>query len=107
MNIAKNYASLVNDKSIADEFFKIFYDEYALTVEAVLTITEQTELLENDPFLKSSIIFRNHMIKPAHDLQVDILKEIRKVTDEKLGNKLKTSLLLSINCIAAALKNTG
>lgn len=108
MDIAKLYASLVKDKSIRNGIYKKIKKEFNLTVKMILMITGQKNILDNDKFLQRSIDLRRPNIDPVDYMQVDLIRKLRdkKIKGEKRQRVIKT-LMASINCISAGLRNTG
>ncbi|MBI5892458.1 MAG: phosphoenolpyruvate carboxylase [Deltaproteobacteria bacterium] len=108
MDIAKLYASLVKDKSVRDGIYKKIKKEFDLTVKMILMITGQKNILDNDKFLQRSINLRRPNIDPVDYMQVDLIRKIRdkNIKGEKRQRVIKT-LMASINCISAGLRNTG
>ena len=108
MNIARLYASLVKDKGIQERIFKKIHREFSLTVDMVLKITKQKKILDSEPFLQRSIAMRKPSIDPVNYIQVSLLKRLRRgrMSGNERG-RLITTLMMSINCIAAGLRNTG
>jgi phosphoenolpyruvate carboxylase len=108
MSIARVYASLVEDDGIRDRVLGRILDEFKLAEKAVLAITSQNELLENEPVLARSIKLRNPYVDPLNYLQVEMLKRRRgsrlKKTDRE---SIRAVLELTVNGIAGGLKNTG
>jgi phosphoenolpyruvate carboxylase len=107
MRIARSYAALVADREIADAIFGQIAAEYERTVRSVLRITEQEQLLDNTPTLQRSIERRNPYIDPLSTIQVELLCRLRALPEESKTDELREAVLLSINGIAAGLKNTG
>jgi phosphoenolpyruvate carboxylase len=109
MSIARLYASLVEDESVREQVLVRIVDEFRLTEKAVLAITGQGELLENEPVLARSIKLRNPYVDPLNYLQVEMIRRRRG------GGRLKKAdlegisavLELTVNGIAGGLKNTG
>jgi phosphoenolpyruvate carboxylase len=79
-------------------------DEYDLTVAQVLQVTGDDALLDRDPTLRTSLEIRENYLEPLHHLQVQLLG--RRHRGEK-GPDLERALLLTINGIAAGMRNTG
>jgi phosphoenolpyruvate carboxylase len=104
MGIAAQYATLVEDRTLADSIFGHLRDTWQLTQEALLTVTGQTRLLERHPALDASIRLRLPYIEPLNLLQVEMLKRHR--AGEK-DPRVRESIQLSINAIATALRNSG
>jgi phosphoenolpyruvate carboxylase len=105
LTIARLYADLVPDQSLADEIFRRIETEYHATVDFVLKITGQHRLLDNVPVLQSSIDRRNPYVDPLSFIQLVLLNRLR--TGEEPHGELLTACLESVNGIASGLKNTG
>lgn len=105
MEIARLYAELADNMDMYNTLKK----EYELSKEVVLTITQQNQLLENDPALAASIARRKAYIDPIHHIQVYLLKEYRELlkTDKPIPQDLTNNLILTISCISTGLRNTG
>jgi len=63
-------------------------------------------MLDNDPGLKRSIQLRNPFIDPINYLQVNLLKKFRSGSRAE-RKKLIHAVLMTINCIASGMRNTG
>jgi phosphoenolpyruvate carboxylase len=85
--------------------FEQIRDEHERTVRQVKQLTGQAELLDRFPVLQRTLRVRAPYIDPLNLLQVLLLKRIR--SQPTVDPLLRRSLLLSINGIAAGLKNTG
>jgi phosphoenolpyruvate carboxylase len=108
LTIAKEYASLVNDMEIQQRIFNWISKEYRTTCDLVLKITQQQEVLDHIPVIQESIRLRNPYVDPLSFLQVQLLSEWRDRDDtEKDDPDLLRQVLLTINGIAAGLRNTG
>jgi phosphoenolpyruvate carboxylase len=108
MWIALEYSFLVKPRETGRRIFEKIRNEYRLTEEIVLKITEQKRILDNNPFLQRSIELRNPYVDSLSYIQVALLRRLNKGDfrpDEE--SKLIDNLKLSINGIAAAMKNTG
>jgi len=102
---AKEYLTLVEDKSIADRIFTNILEEYEKTKAILLKITGDNELLDHTPNIKESVFRRNPYVDPLNFLQVELIKELRE--QEELDEELLTEVLLTISGISAGLRNTG
>jgi len=114
MNIAAKYVTLVQDKAAADRIFGAIRQEYDKSVAVINDIIGQQMLLDNQPVLQKSIRLRNPYMDPLSYLQVELLTRLRALPIEGDGEELKAqrrdlraAVLLSINGVAAGLKNTG
>ena len=71
---------------------------------AVLGVTGHAQLLESSPTLRRLIEMRNPMIDPINVLQAEILRRMRANPDSR---RLRDALHITINGIAAGMRNTG
>ena len=102
--IASRYAQLVSDASLRDEIFARIRAEFELTRQHLLAIEQRDELLADNPLLRRSIRNRFPYMDPLNHLQVELLRRHRSgETDERVRNGIH----LSINGIAAGLRNSG
>ena len=106
MHIARHYASLVKDGAVREKFFGIVSKEFEATTHAILTITQQKEILDNSYALQHSIRLRNPYVDPLNYAQMILLKELRN-SDLKQREEMERAVLLSINGVAHGLRNTG
>jgi phosphoenolpyruvate carboxylase len=102
--IASRYAELVLDVELRHEIFSRIAAEWHRTRKWLAAVTERHELLADDPVLARSIRNRFPYLDPLNHLQVDLLRRYRAGdTDERT----RRALHLTINGIAAGLRNTG
>jgi phosphoenolpyruvate carboxylase len=104
MGIAGRYVRNLVDPSL-HHIFEDIAEEHGRTVKHILWLTGQKELLERLPVLQRSLRVREPYIDPLNYLQVMLLSRQRRAAE--FDPLLRRSLLLSINGIAAGLKNTG
>jgi phosphoenolpyruvate carboxylase len=78
--------------------------EHALTVAQVLAVTGDDALLDRDPVLRTTLEIRDNYLEPLHHLQIQLLTRHRRGEDDP---ELERALLLTINGIAAGMRNTG
>ncbi len=102
--IASRYAGLVNDVALREAIFGRIRSEHQLTIEALKMITGQKELQESNPLLQRSIRHRFPYIDPLNHVQVELLQRFREGHQDQ-GTRI--GLHLSINGIAAGLRNSG
>ncbi|MCM3634978.1 MULTISPECIES: phosphoenolpyruvate carboxylase [Paenibacillus] len=108
MQIASQYATMIKDDTVRERIFTQIEKEFKLTSELILKITNQNEILDNVPVIQESIKLRNPYVDPLSYLQVQLLQELRAIRET--GNddqELLREVLLTINGIAAGLRNTG
>jgi phosphoenolpyruvate carboxylase len=108
MSIATVYASLVTDEKVRKKVLTRILTEFRLTEKAVLSVTEQRELLQNEPVLARSIKLRNPYVDPLNYLQVEMLRRRRTGKLSKREQEDTRAVMeLTVNGIAGGLKNTG
>lgn len=109
MGIARMYAGLVTDDTLRERVFGRVLDFYQRSHDFVLTVSGQTKLLDNEPELQESIRLRNPYIDPLNYIQVDLLRRLRRLRDPQSdeAREILAAILLTINGIAAGLRNTG
>jgi phosphoenolpyruvate carboxylase len=106
MLIAGVYASLA-DPTDREAVFSRIHDEFERTEAAICRVTGQHDLLDDAPWLQRSIRVRNPYIDPMNYIQVALLRRLRAGTTPAEADELRDALLLSVNGIAAGLRNTG
>jgi phosphoenolpyruvate carboxylase len=94
------------------ELHRLFGDiraEHDLTMEELLRLRGEDELLGADPVLQRTLRVRDAYLAPLHYLQVALTE--RRRADSRAGRdpdpELARALLLTVNGIAAGLRNTG
>jgi phosphoenolpyruvate carboxylase len=108
MWIALEYSFLVKPREIGKRIFEKIRNEHRLTERVILDITKQEKILDYNPFLQRSIELRNPYIDSLSYIQVGLLRRLSKGDyEEGEESNLIDNLKLSINGIAAGLKNTG
>jgi phosphoenolpyruvate carboxylase len=104
--IAEVYAGLA-EPGVREAVFTSIRDEYRRTEAAILRLTGQEELMDREPWMKRSIRVRNPYIDPMNYTQVALLRRLRSAGDGPEAEALREAMLLSVNGIAAGLRNTG
>ena len=109
MDISALYVSLVPDKKLADEIFNSIRTEYERTRESVLNISRHKSLLELEPVTQQAVQLRNPYVDPLNYIQVETLRRLRALPDPDCeeAKPLREVMSLTINGIAAGLRNTG
>jgi phosphoenolpyruvate carboxylase len=108
LRIASRYVELVEDKAVAKRIFKLLKDEWQRAHDALALITGQTEPLQSNPALARSIAHRFPYLDPLNHLQVELMRRYRNRREGQEGvERLQRGIHLSINGIAAGLRNTG
>ncbi len=122
MPIAQYYAQLVDDVEIRERISDEIRQEYERTRQMVVSIVGGKSLLDNTPVLQESIKRRNPYVDPLSYFQVTLLKRLRALggpltldkeelqsasAEEQERTRLTYAVLLTINGIAAGVRNTG
>jgi phosphoenolpyruvate carboxylase len=109
MDITLRYASLVPDQPAARRLYRKIALDHGRAVSAVSQILNQESVLGHQPALERSIELRNPYVDPLSFLQVELLrrKRGRRREQGEEDERLNRAILLTINGIAAGLRNTG
>ena len=102
--LAARYAELVTDARLRKKIFGRIEAEWQLTVDALQMITGDKQRLTNNAALQRSIRHRFPYIDPLHHLQVEL---VRRYRDGQSDERVQRGIHISINGIAAGLRNTG
>ncbi len=119
LQIAEHYVRELSNPDDRERFIALFGSiskEFNLTRDKVLQITGHERLLDNYPDLQRSVYLRNGTIVPLGFLQVALLKRLRQYKDQAATGIIRSrysqgellrGALLTINGIAAGMRNTG
>ena len=109
MQIAGLYSALVPDRQLAGSIFAQIQAEYERTVRWVLAIQGQQELMEEEPVIHRTTQLRNPYVDPLNFIQVEMLRRLRALPDPEgeEAQAYREIIVLTINGIAAGLRNTG
>jgi len=106
--IAARYAGLVTDAALREEIFGRIGAEFERTRRHLLSIEQQDELLADNPLLRRSILNRFPYMDPLNHLQVELLRRHRAgKSTEAVDERIRRGIHMSINGIAAGLRNSG
>ena len=105
---AKEYSELCVSAETGERIFGMIRDEYHLTREITLKVSNMTRLLDDIPPLALSLMRRDPYLDPLNHIQIKLLKRYRDDSlDDEERKKWLTPLLSSINAVAAGMRNTG
>ncbi len=109
MDIAALYVELVPDHELGKSIFSRIREEYERTRIAVLSVSGHTSLMEKEPITQSAVQLRNPYVDPLNYIQVEVIRRLRSMKSpaETEAETLRDVMALTINGIAAGLKNTG
>ena len=101
--MARKYCDALVDPSL-HHFLALIEEECEITRQEILALTGKSEILGDQPLLARTLQVRDAYLAPLHLLQISLLHKVRSGNDDPL---LRRALLLTINGIAAGLRNTG
>ncbi|MEL6262814.1 MAG: phosphoenolpyruvate carboxylase [Cyanobacteria bacterium J06626_6] len=119
LQIAQHYVNQLSSDDKREDFQAMFDQiaaEFHQTRAVVLAITDHTRLLDGDPALQRSVQLRNGTIVPLSFLQVALLKRLREYGNDAVTGRVRSryskgellrGALLTINGVAAGMRNTG
>jgi phosphoenolpyruvate carboxylase len=107
--IARRYAELVPDAELRERIFKRIAAEYGETLRCLEQVTGNAERLAANPLLARSIQNRFAYLDPLNHLQVELIQRHRALSKdpEQVDPRVHRGIHLSINGVAAGLRNTG
>ncbi len=108
LGIAARYVELVEDKKIGKRIFSQIEAEWARTGEALSLVTGEKQRLESNPSLARSIEHRFPYLDPLNHLQVELMRRYRLRREGDVDTeRVQRGIHISINGVAAGLRNTG
>ncbi|MDM0058298.1 phosphoenolpyruvate carboxylase [Variovorax fucosicus] len=102
--LASRYAELVADRKLRQKVFSMIEAEWHRTSDALTLITGAKQRLEGNADMQRSVRHRFPYIDPLHHLQVELMRRYRAGEG---GERLQRGIHISINGVAAGLRNTG
>jgi phosphoenolpyruvate carboxylase len=102
--LASRYSELVGDVKLRKKIFSAIESEWHRTAAALAMITGDKQRLANNAALQRSIAHRFPYIDPLHHLQVELVRRYRA---GQADERVQRGIHISINGIAAGLRNTG
>lgn len=109
MDIAGYYVSTLVPEEL-HHLFRTIREEYELTVAEVRKLTGENIILDAQPTLKRSLEIRDQYLDPISYLQVELLRRIRTeggISGAEIDERLQRAMLITVNGVAAGLRNTG
>jgi phosphoenolpyruvate carboxylase len=108
LGIAARYVELVEDKRLGKKIFAAIEAEWRATSDALGLITGEKKRLATNPSLARSIEHRFPYLDPLNHLQVELMRRYRQQRDDDPAiERVKRGIHISINGVAAGLRNTG
>ncbi|MEO8858112.1 MAG: phosphoenolpyruvate carboxylase [Burkholderiaceae bacterium] len=102
--LASRYAELVTNTRLRKKILSAIEAEWHLTSEALTLVTGNKQRLANNAALQRSMRHRFPYIDPLHHLQVEL---VRRYREGQVDERVRRGIHISINGIAAGLRNTG
>ncbi len=108
LRIAARYVDLVEDKKLGKRIFAAIEAEWTLTNQALSLITGEPQRLASNPTLARSIEHRFPYLDPLNHLQVELMRRYRERKEgDPVDERMQRGIHISINGVAAGLRNTG
>ncbi len=104
LGIASRYAELVENGELRDRVWARLKTEWELTRDGFLAITGGNDFLSDNPVLARAIRERCAYLDPLNHLQIELLKRYRSGDRDE---RVKRAIHLTINGVAAGLRNSG
>jgi len=106
--IAARYLELATDRRLSRRIFATIEAEWQSAQNALAAVTGEQRRLAANPALARSIAHRFPYLDPLNHLQVELMRRHRqRGADEPLHERVRTGIHISINGVAAGLRNTG
>jgi len=102
--LATRYAELVAERKLRQKVFSMIEAEWHRTADALTLITGAKQRLQDNPEMQRSVRYRFPYIDPLHHLQVELMRRHRAGEG---SDRLQRGIHISINGVAAGLRNTG
>lgn len=97
MNIARDYSNLYDETN--RKIYEDIYNEYKLTYNLILKISQKEDLLADNNYLKNSLKNRVPYFNILNYLQIELIK--------RNNDKYENAIHITINGIATGLRNSG
>ncbi len=108
LGIAARYVELVEDARLGRRIFAAIEAEWQRTADALSQVTSRSRRLAANPSLARSIEHRFPYLDPLNHLQVELMRRDRtRVEGDPVNERVQRGIHISINGIAAGLRNTG
>ena len=102
--MARKYVDRLVDPSL-HHFLDTIEEEFNLTKSEIMLVTKKEMILGDQPILARTLGIRDAYLAPLHLLQISLLERVRTI--DSPDNTIRRALLLTINGVAAGLRNTG
>jgi len=103
LSMAARYVEALVDPGL-HHIFEAVRAQHARSIQEVLWVTGEKRLLDNHPALQRTFAVRDTYLEPISHLQIALLARQRGGNDDPM---LARAILLTVNGVAAGLRNTG
>lgn len=107
LGIAEIYNQFVADLSLKGTIWEMITTEFYKTIEYILYIRNEQELLGNEKFLRQSILLRKPYLTALSIFQVELIREYRSESDQESQSRIIQQISSTIVGIAQGIRNTG
>jgi len=107
LETARLYAARVSPAELGARIHGLIEEEFERTRSCILEITGQSEILERASVVRNTVLFRNPAVMPLSLVQVALMNEWDRLSDEEQAGPWREAMLQSIAGIAAAMQSTG
>lgn len=107
MEIAKLYNNFVQNRELKDRVWGMIESEFYRTVENILYIRGENNLLENEEHLRKSILLRKPYLIGLNLFQIELIKKFKSATYEEQRERIIKQISSTIVGIAQGIRNTG
>jgi phosphoenolpyruvate carboxylase len=104
LTMARKYVDRLVDPAL-HHFLNTIEEEFNLTRNEIMLLTKKDQILGDQPILARTLSVRGAYLAPLHLLQISLLERVRH--GEGADATIRRALLLTINGVAAGLRNTG
>lgn len=107
MGIAKLYGGFVEDEALRRSMWGMIEAEFYKTVELILYVRDETELLESEKLLRDSILLRKPYLTALNVMQIELIKKFKSSESQSEKDELMEQISATIVGIAQGIRNTG
>lgn len=107
LETARLYAARVEPRELGERLQGIIEAELDRTRQWILKVTQQSQFMEHAKVVRSTVQFRNPAVLPLNVLQVKLMDQWEKLSEEEQAGTWREAMLQTIAGLAAAMQSTG